>query len=206
MIKINLLNAYKEAAGSGGVSDRNVMSDDEGKKALYLNVAKKLLVLAVGPIGFYMYEAQTKPVLNARLSVLNQKHSETKEFNEKKHGLAEEIKQYQVTQARFNAQMDFINKIDRDKVNEYKLFEHLKTSIPDNVWINKLDLFDNSLVISAESDDPKEFEKFIQRLAKSDFITNVIPMSQFNKKSFAGTDVATTVYTVKAKLVSPGAQ
>lgn len=203
MITINLLSSYKEVARVGGVGSL-IQSDDEEKKALHRSAAIRIFVFLIGPIGLYIYETQTLPVLQTKINELNQQYSEVKQFNDNKQGLAEEIKKYEVEQSRFNAQMDFINKIDRDKVNEYKLFEHLKTSTPQGVWINKLELQGSSLLINAESDDAKEIEKFIQRLSNSDFIKNLTPLNQANKKGFAGTDISTTTFTVKAELVSGG--
>lgn len=202
MIKINLLNSYKEMAsnsggGSGGMS---LMSDDEEKRKIYLDFLKRVVVVTIGPLGLYLYEGQIIPDLQTVLNETNARYAELKQFNDSKQGLAEEIKKYEAEQARFTAQTDFINKIDRDKVNEYRLFEHLKNSTPDNVWINRLELQGNSLTINAESDNAKEIEKFIQRLSNADFIKNLIPTSQTNKKNFADTDVSTTLMTLKAEL------
>lgn len=208
MIKINLLNSYKETAAnaagaSGGMS---LMSDDEEKRKIYIDFMKRAVVLVIGPLGLYLYEGQIIPELQAALNESNSKFQELKSFNDSKQGLAEEIKKYEAEQSRFKAQTDFINKIDRDKVNEYRLFEHLKNSTPDNVWINKLELLGNSLTINAESDNAKEIEKFIQRLSNTDFIKNLIPTNQVNKKNFADTDVSTTLMTLKAELMSEVAQ
>lgn len=205
MIRINLLTSYIEVARIGGIGSL-IQSDDEEMKALYRSVALRMFVFLIGPLGLYIYETQTLPVLQIKINELNQQYNEAKQFNDNKQGLAEEIKKYEVEQSRFNAQMDFINKIDRDKVNEYKLFEHLKTSTPQSVWINKLELQGNSLLMNLESDQANEIEKFIQRLSNSDFIKNLIPLNQSNRKGFAGTDISTTVFTVKAELVSGGAQ
>lgn len=199
MIKINLLIPYKEAAHLGGFDQST--SDDESRR-LYIAFAKRVLILAIGPLGLYFYEAEIIPDLEAKLAELNQKYNEQKQFNDSKQGLTEEIKKYETEQARFNAQMDFINKIDHDKVNEYKLFEHLKTSTPSTVWINKLDLMGNSLLISAESDNQKDISTFIERLSSADFIINLIPLSQATKVNYAETDVTTIVFTLQAELVS----
>lgn len=204
MIKINLLNSYKElaAASSGGSGGGVLMSDDEEKKKILLDFLKRAVVVVIGPLGLYFYEGQIIPELQATLNEANGRYAELKQFNDSKQGLAEEIKRYEAEQARFTAQTDFINKIDRDKVNEYRLFEHLKNSTPENVWINRLELMGNSLTIAAESDNAKEIEKFIQRLSNADFIRNLIPTNQTNKKNFADTDVSTTLMTLKAELAS----
>jgi Tfp pilus assembly protein PilN len=204
MIRINLLNSFKEMAqnAGGGSGVTSLMSDDEEKAKIYTDFAKRFAVLIIGPMGLYLYEVQKIPDLQKQLNETNGKYAELKQFNDSKQGLAEEIKKYELTQARFTAQTDFINKIDRDKVSEYKLFEHLKNSTPENVWISKLDLAGNSLTINAETDSPKELEKFIQRLSNAEFIKNLIPMNQSNKKNFAETDVTATIMTLKAELTS----
>jgi Tfp pilus assembly protein PilN len=204
LIKINLLNSYKEMAqnaggGSGGMSLR---SDDEEKNRIFLDFIKRFIVIIIGPLGLYLYEAQTIPELQSKLNETNAKYKELKQFNDSKQGLAEEIKKYELAQARFTAQTDFINKIDRDKVNEYRLFEHLNNATPESVWINKLELSGNGLTISAESDSTKEIEQFILRLSNAEFIKNLIPIKQSNKKNFAGTDVTTIIMTLKADLNS----
>ena len=201
MIRINLLTSYIEGAkdaGGGGMSFGG--GDDEGGQKLGLDLGKRALVLIIGPLGLFIYESQTIPALQATLAETTIKYAERKQFNDSKQNLTQEIKKYETEQARFNAQMDFINKIDNDKVNEYRLFEHLKSSTPGNVWVTRLELQDSNLTISAESDDPKDIATFIQRLSNAEFISNLVPMNQTSKKNFANTDVTTTVFTVKAQL------
>lgn len=201
MIKINLLYAYIEGA-KGGTGDgaSSHESNEDYDQQVGIEFAKRAVVLLIGPVGLFLYESQTIPVLQAALTEATAQYNELKQFNDSKEGLTQEIKKYETEQARFNAQMDFINKIDNDKVNEYRLFEHLKSSTPSNVWITQLDLEDNNLTIAAESDDPKDIATFIQRLSNADFVTNLVPMNQTSKADFAGTDVTTTVFTVKAQL------
>lgn len=203
MIKINLLNTYKETAGSNaGASGNVVLSDDDEKKKILTEFAKRAVVLLIGPIGLYVYEVQTIPDLQLKLNEKNRQLVELQQFNQSKEALAGDIKKYEVEQSQFNAQMDFINKISRDKLNEYKLFQHLKDSTPDSVWINDLELMENTLSITAESDDAKEIETFIQRLSNADFITGLVPLSQTNKQNLLGTGVNTTLFTVRAQLNS----
>ncbi len=202
MIKINLLTSYIEGAkdASGGGMGLSFGDDDDGSQQVGLDFGKRVAVLLIGPIGLFVYEFQTIPVLQATLAEATVKYTELKQFNDSKQNLTLEIKKYETEQARFNAQMDFINKIDNDKVNEYRLFEHLKSSTPANVWVTKLELIDNNLTIAAESDDPKDIATFIQRLSNAEFISNLVPMNQTSKKNFSNTDVTTTVFTVKAQL------
>lgn len=202
MIKINLLESYAVATKSLGGGDFTI--DDGDNNQIIKDLAKRIFILVIGPLGLILYEGQTIPVLQAKLADETQKYNEFKQFNDSKQGLTQEIKKYETEQSRFNAQMDFINKIDHDKVNEYRLFEHLKISTPENVWVTRLELEKHNLTIQAESDDPKEIAAFIQRLSNADFITNLIPLNQTTKKNFSDTDVTTTIFTVKAQLNASG--
>ena len=205
MIKINFLTSFKDYAQSAGVGGIPAYDDDE-KKQILVDFMKRALVIAIGPVGLFVYEMQTIPVLQQNLKAAEQKFTELKNFNDSKQGLTEEIKKFEDEQARFNAQMDFINKITRDKVNEYKLFQHLKDSTPETVWVNRLELRENSLQMTAESYDSKDIEKFIQRLSNTDFITDLVPVSQTTHSNFGNSGVDTIFFEVKAKLNSSAAQ
>lgn len=207
MIKINLLNTFKDSAAggsSGYASSAAFASDDDEKRKIIIECLKRVAILVIGPLGLYVYDMQTLPVLAEQLRETQAKFEELKKFNDSKQGLAEEIKKYEIEQARFMAQTDFINKIDRDKVNEFRLFEHLKNSTPENLWLNKLELIGSSLIINVESVSAKEIEKFIQRLSNAEFVSNLTPINQTNKKNYADTDTSTTLMTIKAQLVSGG--
>lgn len=205
MIKINFLTSFKDyakSAGLGGISEY----DDDEKQKIIIDFMKRLLVVAIGPVGLWIYESQTIPVMMDNLKAAESKYTEMKQFNDSKQGLTDEIKKFEDTQARFSAQMDFINKITRDKVNEYKLFQHLKDSTPESVWINSLSLQNNSLTMSAESANAKDIETFIQRLSNTDFITDLVPVSQRTQADFLGSGIDTILFDVKAKLTSSTAQ
>ncbi len=199
MIKINLLSSYKDYAASQGVSGAAIFDEDE-KKQILLDVTKRLAILAIGPLGLYIYEMQTIPVLTEARTQAEVKHDELKKFNDSKQGSAEEIKRYEDEQARFNAQMDFINKIQADKLNEYKLFQHLKATTPATVWVNKLNLNNNNLNITGESVDRADISIFINKLQNADFIATLVPADQSNMANYRETGVNTTTFEINATL------
>lgn len=201
MIRINLLTSYNETNKSGGVSTEGVSDEN---KTILKEAVKRIFVFAIGPVGLIVYESNKIPELEAKLRETDGKFQEAKQFNDSKQNLAQEIKKYEDIQARFNAQMDFINQIDRDKINEYRLLTLIKNSTPEKVWINKLSVLGNNLSINAESSEAKELEKFMAKLSESDFITQVRPNSQTDKKDFAGSGIQTTVFEITAVLVSRG--
>ncbi len=204
MIRINLLNTFKDTPSAAGISGGAMSSSEEDiKKQIIMGVVKRMLVLFIGPVGLYIYETQTLPVLQDRLTEIAKQTAELKSFNDSKQGLAEQIRRFEEDQSRFNAQMDFINKITYDKVNEYKLFQFLKESTPDTVWISKLELIDSTINMTVESDDTREIDKFVDRIGRADFITNVTPQGQNRRKDYGGiTGLETIIFTLRAQLTS----
>ena len=107
MIKINLLSSYKDYAAAQGAGGVAVFDDDERKQIL-IEMGKRLAILAIGPLGLYIYEAQSIPVLNETKHQAEVKYENLKKENDGHEGSANEIKRYEEQQTRFNAQMDFI--------------------------------------------------------------------------------------------------
>lgn len=199
MIKINFLISYKDYAATQGVGGVAIYDEDERKQIL-IGIAKRVLIISLGPLGLYIYEMQTIPVLTEKKVEMQAKLTELNSFIESKQGIAQQIQAYQDEMARFTAQMDFINKIQADKLNEYKLFIHLKNSTPPTVWVNKLDLRDNSLIVMGESVDPAAITQFMERLSNTDFISNLVPVSQDTQADYLGSGVPTTLFQIKANL------
>lgn len=201
MIKINFLSSFKDAGGAGqGIA----LFDEDEKKAIMIAIAKRLAVLAIGPVALYVYEMQTIPVLEETRRQAEVQLTELRNFNESKQGSAEEIKRYEDELAKFNAQGDFINKIQADKLNEYKLFRHLKESTPVTVWVDQLNLTDNILQITGKSTDPNDITEFQERLSNSDFIVSLVPLEQKTQDNIFDTGVTVTVFQVKATLKTGG--
>ncbi len=199
MIKINFLISYKDYAAAQGIGNLAIYDEDERKQIL-TEIAKRLLIISLGPLGLYIYEMQTIPVLTQKKVEMQVKLTELNSFIESKQGIAQQIQSYQDEMARFTAQMDFINKIQADKLNEYKLFIHLKDSTPPTVWVNKLDLRNNALIVIGESVDPAAITQFMERLSNTDFISNLVPVSQDTQQNYQDSGVDTTLFQIKANL------
>lgn len=198
MIKINLLKSFM----SGGTSDSYaaMVSASDRDQAL-IQAAKRLVLVVLGPIGLYVYELQALPVLQQKVVTLQTEVNETMAFNQSKSGLASEIKKYEDEQNKINAQMNFVNKIARDKINELRLFQHLQYTTPENVWINKLEFKDNTLTMSVESDAPADLDKFSEMLTNSGFLANVTPLGQSIQINPFGVDVNTVKQDLKAQFM-----
>ncbi len=199
VIRINFLNSFKETASGQGVQVASYVDQDE-QKQIFKEVAKRLLIIAIGPLGLYIYEMQTIPVLMEKKTQAEAKFVDLKQFNDSKLGLSEEIKRYEDEQARFNAQVDFINKIQADKVNEYKLFLLLQEKTPKTIWIDEMKFVNNSLEIKGLSLDPSDIGKFTQLLSDTDFIKNPEPRGQTAIANYNNSGSEATTFIIKASL------
>lgn len=198
MIKINLLKAF----ASGGTADSYaaMVSASDRDQAL-IQALKRLVLVILGPVGLFLYEMHALPLLEERERALQAEVAETAVFNQSKSGLAAEIKKYEDEQNKINAQMNFVNKIARDKINELKLFQHLQYSTPENVWVNKMEFKDNVLTMNIESDEPTELNKFSEQLTNSGFLSNVTPLGQSTHIDPFGVGVNTVKQELKAQFM-----
>ncbi len=193
MIRINLLKFYATMdSGEGSYGE-----EDE-KKKIYIDFLKRFVVILIGPLGLYFYENAQIPEFKNQITQLTAKIADLKQFNDKKKGLAEEIKKYEEDQNKLNAQMNFMRKVSNEKINELKLFLYLQSNIPDSVWINKLELKSSDLTLNAESDVPAEITKFLDILSSAPFLAGVSPLNQETKVDSLGPGVTTTTFNVKA--------
>lgn len=198
MIKINLLKSF----ATGGTSDNYaaMVSASDRDQAL-IQTTKRLGLVVLGPLGLFLYEMQALPQLEKKVTAVQTEVNETIAFNQSKSGLAAEIKKYEDEQKKINAQMQFVNKIARDKINELKLFQHLQFTTPENVWINRLEFKDNMLAMNIESDAPSELDKFSELLTNSGFLSNVIPIGQQIQIDPFGIGVNTVRQDLKAQFM-----
>lgn len=200
MIRINLLKYYATMDSGEGF-----FGEEDEKKQIYIDFLKRLVVILIGPLGFFFYENAQIPEYKNQILQLTAKIADLKQFNDKKKGLAEEIKKYEEDQNKLNAQMNFMRKVSNEKINELKLFIYLQSHIPESVWINKLELKGTELSLNAESDVPAEITKFLDQLSGAPFLSGVAPLNQETKADSIGPGVTTTTFNVKANFTSGAA-
>jgi type IV pilus assembly protein PilN len=203
MIKINLMKSF---VGGGTSESYAAMVSSSDRDAALIQAFKRLVLIILGPLVLYVYEFQALPALEQKEKMLLAEVAETSAFNQSKSGLAAEIKKYEDELNKINAQMAFVNKIARDKINELKLFQHLQYTTPENVWVNKMEFKDNILTMTVESDVPAELDKFSELLTNSGFLSNVTPIGQSIQIDPFGVNVNTVKQDLKAQFMGLGEQ
>ena len=196
MIKINLLKTFIQSGSSDS------FAADEDKKQLNIDFAKRLVVILIGPLALFGYECSQIPEFKNQI-VQTQAHlADLKQFNDRKKGLAEEIKKFEEDQAKLNAQMNFMKKVTNEKINELKLFLYLQENIPESVWINKLEVKGTELTLNAESDVASDISRFLEKLGGASFLVGVSPTNQETKVNSLGTGITTTTFNVRANFAA----
>lgn len=203
MIRINLMKSFY---GGGTAESYAAMVSTSDRDAALIQAAKRFVLVILGPLVLYVYELQSLPVLEQREKTLLAEVAETAAFNQSKSGLAAEIKKYEDELNKINAQMAFVNKIARDKINELKLFQHLQYATPENVWVNRMQFKDNILTMTIESDIPAELDKFSKLLTNSGFLSNVTPIGQSIQMDPFGVNVNTVKQDLKTQFMGLGEQ
>jgi len=199
VIRINLLKSFTASSGGDAFATLSASGD---RDQMIMQAAKRLSIVLLGPAALFFYEGHAIPLLQAKLAAIQAELAETTTFNQSKSGLATEIKKYEEEQAKINAQMNFVSKIARDKINEFKLFQHLQSSTPESVWVNRLEFKDNVLTLNIESDIPEDLNKFSVRLSNTEFLINIIPTDQSIKVDAFGIGINTTTQNLKAQFNS----
>jgi hypothetical protein len=197
MIKINLLKTFLAVDHADGFG----LPDDE-KKQLTIDFIKRMFLLLLIPVALYFYETSHLPELEKQITGIDAHIADLKQFNDKKKGLAEEIKRYEEDQRKLNGQMGFMRMISAEKVNELNLFLYLQDNTPESVWINKIELRGQNLVLNAESDVPTDINKFIDKLATTPLLTAVSPTNQETKFDSIAPGITTTIFNVKASFAA----
>ena len=106
MIRINLLKFYAAMD-----SDDNAFSEDGESKQINIEFGKRIFVVLIGPLALFLYENSQIPAFKNKIAQMSVKLTDLKQFNDKKKGLAEEIKKFEQDQIKLNAQMNFMKKI-----------------------------------------------------------------------------------------------
>ncbi len=99
-------------------SDSFLMPDEVRKEAL-----KRLVLLLVGPLAFYIYESQNLPAKYSELNAKNQALVELQNYNAKQAASVAEIKRFKEDEALIEARIAALEKISKDRQREIRVLD-----------------------------------------------------------------------------------
>jgi Tfp pilus assembly protein PilN len=196
MIKINLLKSF-------GANSSDVLKQIEEQKQIQIVFVKKFLVMFLGILGLFLYESYMIPELMAEQQTLQGQFSELTQFNEKREALKVEIEKYEKDRARLNRQTDFLQKIQRERIQVVEFISQLKATIPANVWINSLKIDGQFIEIKGEADSDKEINDFNTKLSSVNFLKDVVVLSIELRADTKESKIQIKNFVLKAQFAPP---
>lgn len=184
MIKINLASSSAAGGPSFGVSfggsggDVFLAPDEIRKEAL-----KRLVLLLVGPLAFYVYENQNIPAKEAELNVKTQTMNELQAYNSKAAASVAEIKRFKEDEALIEARISALEKIAKDRNREIRVMDLLQTVIPEKAWLTRIQISTDKVNIQGLAMSDFEVSSFLESLTKSAFLmdVNLVSSSEINQ-------------------------
>jgi type IV pilus assembly protein PilN len=188
MIKINLVSnaasmpaASPFASATPGAKDLFLAPEESRKEAF-----KRLVLLAVGPIALYIYQAQNLPAKEAALNSKNAVLAELQAYNAKSANSVAEIKKFKEDEALIEARISALEKVSKDRLKEIRIMELLQTVIPEKAWLTKVQIGASKLLIEGMALSDFEVSSFLESLTKSVFLVNVdlVNSAEVNQDGF----------------------
>ncbi|UOF02934.1 PilN domain-containing protein [Bdellovibrio reynosensis] len=174
MIKINLASNAAISAGSPisanlGISSDTFLAPDEVRK----EALKRLIVILMGPLGFFIYENQNVPAKIAELNAKQQMLAELQNYNSRQAASVAEIKKFKEDEALIEARISALEKIAKDRQREIRVLDLLQTVIPEKAWLTRIQVNPDKVNVQGLALSDFEVSQFLEALTKSVFLMDV---------------------------------
>ncbi|MFZ4403704.1 MAG: PilN domain-containing protein [Pseudobdellovibrionaceae bacterium] len=172
MIKINLAQQTSKAQSVSFATTPGgevLFNADEVRKEGF----KKLLILAVIPVGLWLYQQQNIPTKEQDLSNKNQTLSALQEFNSKQAESVAEIEKFKNDESQLQKRIAALDKISKDRLKIIRILDLFQQVIPEKVWLTKVDIKDTKILINGYAMTDIDNSTFMDALTKSVFLVDV---------------------------------
>lgn len=175
MIKINLLKNSLKSVKAKTIPMTGPAGEEilDPKKIQTLGLGK--LILLVLPVaGLYLYSSQVViPELEQKVRQEEQKLSEVKQKNEENRKKIETVDSLKKQKAQFEIKNTSLEKFKLNRLKPVKIFDAIQKSIPEKVWLSRLDIKEENLSISGTAITDADLTVFMDALAKTHFMKEV---------------------------------
>lgn len=172
MIRINLLasSALGGAGSTAGMTgnDMSVEANEIQRQGMM-----RLIVILLFPAALYAYEFINIPDLNARLHSKQNVLSDLQAKNEHAKTAVEEIQKFNEEKGRLQKQIDALDSLRRDRQKEVKILDAIQKDIPEKVWLTRVELKENTMLLDGMATADQELTSFMETLSKSVFYKSV---------------------------------
>lgn len=196
MIKINILKDF-----TGGSSEDLIQIEEQ--ENIKINLAKRFLVVLLGPVALFGYELYHIPIIEEELKFLELDLAKDRSFNQKRAPIRAEIEKWKRDQLRLDKQIEFLRLIEQERHISRDIILQIQKIIPDQVWIKLIKAESKTLVIEGEGVDQADILEFNRRLENLSFLRDV-KLPAVNPISAGSSGVTTYSYEFKADIESSG--
>lgn len=175
MIKVNLLHQSLPVnrGSSENISAMDLSDDVVAQKEVQKQFLIRILVIILGPVGFYFYESTTISQLVAQEQQLIPQVQELRNFNADAANIKAEVEQFKADETKIQARIEALGKLSAERLNEIKILDFLQQVVPEKVWLSKLEFKSGEILIAGYASTNDEISKFQEVLTKSAFLKNV---------------------------------
>lgn len=180
MIKVNLMKSFTTSMGAQTASSSNVMTTSEEKIAVK-GFIKNLFVVCLGALALFGYENYNLPILNTKLQNVQNELNTVTTFNQQTESLKKEIQRYEADLKKLNAQMEFLDRAQKERLLAVDLLNQMKVLILPQVWLKKLQVSGNAIDINGEAESVRDVNEFTTKLQHASFLKDVQLLSTEKK-------------------------
>jgi Tfp pilus assembly protein PilN len=180
MIKINLLGKKKASAGGlpFGLDEKFEKLGIRGGDLAELRPGLiRLVILGIGLyVGNYVpnYFHQKKiEELEGVIAGLSQKSEQLKRELTAKKDVRKQMEQLNKEETELQRQLNAVNALQKDRSLAFRTFDHIATSLPQKVWIKKLNYDERRVTISAACWEYFPITDFVRTVNESTQYTSV---------------------------------
>lgn len=173
MIRINLLSSSAMAGGGAGTSIASGGEMSVEARDIQRQGMMRLMVILLFPAALYAYEYIHIPDLQQRLNSKQNVLRDLQAKNEQAKTAVEEIQKFNEEKGRLQKQIDALDSLRRDRQKEVKILDSIQKDIPEKVWLTRVELKENDILLDGMTTADPELTSFMETLSKSVFYKSV---------------------------------
>ncbi len=174
MIKVNLLKSYTGSAAEA----LQVAEENPGQTAAFL---KHVAVMLLGVVALFIHESINIPELTKQLKGVTAEIGEATRFNQRMGPLKKEIEKYEKDLNRLNTQMEFLNRVQKERALSVELINRIRFAVPERVWLTSIQASGTSIDVKGEAESTNDVNEFNARLASESYLKDVVIVSSVLK-------------------------
>ncbi|MEI7973033.1 MAG: PilN domain-containing protein, partial [Bdellovibrio sp.] len=149
------------------------MGDSIGQQDLQKQGLFRLLLLLLGPLALIGMERMIIPQKTSQLRRSQAQLAELEAKNIAAKSALGETKKFKDLEAKIQNQIQTIEGLRKKRLNEVKLLSAIQEEIPEKLWLSKLEIRSDQLILQGTSATDAEMTSFMDNLSKQSLISSV---------------------------------